>query len=482
MLMWAHFNSRRTYSSALPEILTGGTPENGSINDQLVWLKVLLGYTAKCPADLDNEKKWPALPDGVSRRMAGKELPRNLRKQMAKEAVEEWLTDELIEKSLDQIAEVYASDEERYTKLAVVFPTTHSEDFSDNYVPVAMAERISEYLNECMPNRHLPLEVSVQDGEIFAVSKASRGMPKHKAPESPREERYFWGVHRIAAQPWIRGEVEANAIYWLADDGTTVGTTVCNHLNHLNCHNAGVGAVTCLTKRFNGAEILKAQPESAEFLIAAMRQNLIDHETRDTVYIDGEVYVNDSLYRENPPALTSNMRELGTKLGGIGISLDMYGGFSSKIYSPRKVAATTSATNQELLLMGSYFMDVKHDHLWDLLDKALKATGSSLMEAKDSYPLKLAYSNPGHISEFCDLVDFAVCNSRHYTIQNNDVANEHWLEDRPEIPGKGSWTVSTTFSDVPFLHSLPCDHDWKVKLDSLPDSGKVYGTKASLAI
>ena len=448
--MWANFNYRKSFSRQLPDILTGGTPENGSAEDKLVWLKVLIGYTTTLPSDLDDETKWPILPEGISRDMVGQTLEdEDLRIRCAEESVAAWLTDELIEKSLEQLKATHRDEFERFSKLSIVYPTTYSEDFSTNHVPGAMGRRLEEYLSKRLPNSLLPLEVFHNEKEIYAVSKAPRGVPKHGDLETEREKRYYWGIHRIAGQPWIRGEVEKGTLYWLVDDGTTIGSTMCNFYNHITVLGGKVGAITTLTRRYNGAEILKAQPESIEFLMAAIRENFLDRHR--------ELYRGDPLpsiiTNLDAPCLMGDFSTIQTKLGSIGLSLQLEGGYFNKPFSPAKAAFRTSLTNQEILILGAYFMKPEKIELWKLLDKALRKTGSCIKTAQDSYPVKLGKVKPGHIEEFPDLIDFAISNSRQITV-------DHEPFEEPVIPGRGSFGVAATFCDhVNFLHSLPCDYN-----------------------
>ncbi|MEQ1790217.1 MAG: hypothetical protein ABL857_07225, partial [Rickettsiales bacterium] len=380
----------------------------------------------------------------------------------------EWTTDELVTASLGELTEKYRANSERFQEIRVVYPHPVNNAATKNFVPAAFAQRLKEKLLE----RNLPIPVIFETGSeatpslengIYICAKGSRGVPKAGSIENSLQQKFNFAIQRLARQVMVGGNVRENSLYWLIDDGITAGSTVANYWNHISGAGGSLGAVTTLSKRFIGTEILKPQEETIEFLEFAMYRNVLNHRIRQhQEFVDAirngklriEGYDLDDMpdYSEESTfprgALNDIKRSAQASLSSLGIYLAYKNSWPKPdvrdIWGSRQPwFKETSMTNQEILLLGAYFMDPTDRESWEMLDKALRKIGSSIDQAKDTYIVKVAALEQGFPDELRELINHALHNRQLY-IKDSD--NGELLGD----------TVYATFSDTPFVNGINC--------------------------
>ena len=356
--------------------------------EKLGWYKFTVAYMGKFPDDLSDEGKWPYVPEGTDRQKAGEVFDdHDIRNQYAFEVVDKWLNADWMDRSIEKLKR--SVDQGRFSRIKIVAPQTQNQNSSSNLITSMMLNALLVrivLLNRDVDDRvignlgpklaGIPVRVTNPYDDLHVAIKGRRGTIRSSSDGADFSIKEKYIGDKLGRQIVVDGDVDEDSLYWLIDDGITYGTTMRAYADHIISFGGTVGAISTLTKRFMGCEIIEPRDSSYQFL-KKVAENQLANDDGNSKKMNG---LNE----------TEFTLDIATSMIGFSLGLEDF--------------SKATATNQEMLAVGACLMDPHNNVHRDLFNAALRDIGTSIEDCPDSYIVKLSSLEAGNADEFEELL------------------------------------------------------------------------------
>jgi len=290
-------------------------------------------------------------------------------KELAARVVDEKLIERL---SSEIIAKIEAEPGRNFSAVRIASPFPIDPDATKNTFAPALAAAVTAALEQRLPG--ILAEKGLKNIEVIADLDPARSSHEQSilnivnnnrgktSNPKPGEEVATY-MQRLVRQPVYSGIVDENAIYVPVDDFLVGQSTAGGLVNYIQAGGAVTTSVVAAVKLFNGVEVLAPQQETLDLLKLVMRDKAEDAKNchREDVY---------------HALLNGILKRTGTHIDFDDVK-------------------KTNLPNMELMFVAGYFADGKNPAHQAAFEKALKAVGSSLDEARGNSVFTIFSSQAG---------------------------------------------------------------------------------------
>lgn len=226
-----NFQRRAVPNAPIPDVINNYASDDVALKElsNHSWFKILVAYMNRYPYDLRDEKKWPILPDGVDRALAGQKFyNQNLRVQYINDVTSQLMNDDWFARSEDALRK--AADGKNFAHVQLLYPQT-LDDSSSNITPYHMRMKILErqLQDDTYQIAGHTLRFIWNPSVPYISIKGSRGGVKYQTNDI--KEKVVG--HKLSKQIVVEGGCDPDVLYWIIDDGITTGGTLRNYYDYI---------------------------------------------------------------------------------------------------------------------------------------------------------------------------------------------------------------------------------------------------------
>lgn len=382
------FENRVVFKDRIPDAITEVTTDalhDAGMDDD--WLKFTIAYMGKLPDDVTASDASLILSSSVEMDENGF-LDASLRDNCAREIADKWMNQRWLERSMSALVD--ASKEREFSKIQILSPSVLDSSASKNLITPAMTAvllyKIIMNNKQDAPEKHinnglhvggLPVTIPpISEAAPHIAIKGARGTIKSSSNDEADNLKEKYIGNKLGKQIVVDGHVEEDTLYWLIDDGITYGSSLRAYLDHIDGYGGTVGAISTLSRRFVGSEVIHPEYSTHRFLQKVIDDLHVEPKDRQKGFMGG-TRVESSI-------------DFAMNLVGISLGLGDY--------------AKATATNQEMLAVGAYFMNPENTTHQEYLNTALADIGTSTAKSPDSYIVQLSALPAGNVEEFRELL------------------------------------------------------------------------------
>jgi phosphoglycolate phosphatase-like HAD superfamily hydrolase len=409
-----HFTTRTELE--LPEVISGNYQSAiKTAPDKTLYFKSFAARKGMQRDDLGDVSRYPELPKGFAREMAGQQLDDEQRMHYAKDVVDSLLNDNMIARIARDVSTAYQENPERFRHISIIYPTNVETSGIHNILPAMMASVLKTKLPSFLAAEacNLPVVLDMEHADlkqnkgIINITKNQRG---RLFDATKSDELTINTVGKLARQPIFKGEVVKDALYVCCDDGIIMQSTMRAMLDHIGSQGGKIAAISSLTQ-YPGSEIFTVQDATVELIELAIQKKAeaelsARHARRAQSYPDHAATMKAEYNDELKAMVTTQWQGLNHLLEAVGMHID------------REHPSRSTIANMEAILVGAYLMDGNDSAQRAAFDKTLAAVGVQCDDLNGTNIDALASLPAGNVADLGKIFTAALKDRR--IITNDD--------------------------------------------------------------